>query len=472
MLNYITLGLITAIIVWLSVKILKKSGDFSFLIGFLLLYYWTFAGSWLFIYNDLNENRGNEFGLHYTYLFEKMFPVSADAFYLQSMLLYGLFFILLQVIILFRIKGKINQLQSIENKRFYIHPLRVFIVTIAALSVSIATQFNEIQYAVRYDLSIYTITRSSDNVFYALHKLANLIALLPLLLGFMLQLSARDGIFFIYKRKRGLLFIYLIFIVIVEMYMVLLGNKHELLFSLIFCFIIYLVNFKNVIYWKKIFVFLLIIITPLVFINKLRGYTFDELYRKLTFRQIETQKKPEEKEKKLADKALIQFIFSNELFAANFSMYGVLSKNVNPQFGISFRYLFYAIVPRFIRDNRPPDSYNYYATSVKAKEGQGYTIHHVTGWYLNFGIFGIILGAVFLSILWVSFHNALFKMQEGRRLLFRVFIIICFATIVAEMPQIIRAGPEAYKSIFLEAFIFPTLFFFLVIYKSKPRENE
>jgi len=212
--------------------------------------------------------------------------------------------------------------------------------------------------------------------------------------------------------------------------------------------------------------------TPLVFINKYRAYSFEQLYKKLTFQLIEAEKNKENAKEKIADKALIQFIFSNELFASNFSMYGVLSKNVKAKFGVSFRYLFYAIVPRFISNNRPIDSYDYYATSVNAKEGQGYTIHHVTGWYLNFGIFGIILGAVLLSLIWVSFHNALFKIKEEKRLLFRVFIVICFATIVAEMPQIVRAGPEVYKSILIEAFIFPTMFFFLVIFKFKSGENE
>ena len=50
-------------------------------------------------------------------------------------------------------------------------------------------------------------------------------------------------------------------------------------------------------------------------------------------------------------------------------------------------------------------SYQYYATGVGAREGQGYSIHHATGWYLNFGVAGVVMGAILLGRLWAGLYN-------------------------------------------------------------------
>jgi len=34
---------------------------------------------------------------------------------------------------------------------------------------------------------------------------------------------------------------------------------------------------------------------------------------------------------------------------------------------------------------------------VGAIQNQGYSLHHATGWYLNFGYFGVALGAVVMA---------------------------------------------------------------------------
>ena len=88
---------------------------------------------------------------------------------------------------------------------------------------------------------------------------------------------------------------------------------------------------------------------------------------------------------------------SNEAFAAHFSLYGTLKFNVAPTIGWSVYSLAASIVPRMVWADRPEDVYPYYAEQVGVNPDQGYTLHHATGWYLNFGFTGIIAGGLFVG---------------------------------------------------------------------------
>ena len=69
-----------------------------------------------------------------------------------------------------------------------------------------------------------------------------------------------------------------------------------------------------------------------------------------------------------------------------------------------------SVIPRFAWPSRPPDIYLHYADSIGVAEGQGFTIHHATGWYLNFGVLGILVGALLWGWVWarcsVDIHRA------------------------------------------------------------------
>jgi len=98
-------------------------------------------------------------------------------------------------------------------------------------------------------------------------------------------------------------------------------------------------------------------------------------------------------------RTVTNLIFSNEMFAGHFSMYGVLSKQVKPKIGFSFKNLLYSFVPSTLVKNRPIDSYTFYAQEMGFKPGQGFTINYITAWYLNFSYFGLIIGPLFLTII-------------------------------------------------------------------------
>jgi hypothetical protein len=146
---------------------------------------------------------------------------------------------------------------------------------------------------------------------------------------------------------------------------------------------------------------------------------------------------------------------SNEAFGAHFSMYAVLAAGSQPQFGYSLYSLACSLIPRVLWPERPRDIYLYYSESIGAIQNQGYSIHHATGWYLNFGYAGVALGAILLGLLWAYCLNAHQRIRLRTGLLFRIFATIAPWVFVACLPPMVRSGPEGYKGLAVDGFMTP-----------------
>src|SRR5262249_30285408 len=146
---------------------------------------------------------------------------------------------------------------------------------------------------------------------------------------------------------------------------------------------------------------------------------------------------------------------SNEAYAAHFSMYGVLANNVEPKFGYSLYSLVCSVVPRLVWKDRPPAIYSYYSASVGAIQNQGYSLHDATGWYLNFGYPGVALGGVLLGFAWAFCMRSRSMIRAKSGLTFRLFAVVSPWLFVACLPPLVRAGPEAYKGLFIEGVLIP-----------------
>jgi hypothetical protein len=159
-------------------------------------------------------------------------------------------------------------------------------------------------------------------------------------------------------------------------------------------------------------------------------------------------------------------IFSNEMFAGHFSMYGVLSKHVKPKIGFSFKNLLYSFIPSTIVQKRPLDSYTFYAQEMGFKPGQGFTVNYITAWYLNFSYFGLILGPLFLSfILLLPFYLA----TKLKRNLFHLFAIIAMCGITGFAAMMVRTGPESLKALMYESILIPMFIVYAAISFDKAR---
>jgi len=151
-------------------------------------------------------------------------------------------------------------------------------------------------------------------------------------------------------------------------------------------------------------------------------------------------------------RAITGIVFSNELFAGHFSMYGVIHYNVPVNLGISFKNLVYSFIPSFIQKERPQDVYGYYAEQLKLPKDQGFTINHITAWYINFGLIGILIGPVFIGLILISpllIGSKIWKHFPGNTAIFIISMITCFGA------MLIRSGPEGVKSILYEGVIIP-----------------
>jgi len=155
------------------------------------------------------------------------------------------------------------------------------------------------------------------------------------------------------------------------------------------------------------------------------------------------------------------------MFAAHMSMYGVLSQYVPLTNGISIWGLACSLIPRVILSERPESAYEYYARKVNAVKGQGYTIHHATGWYLNFGLLGIILGAVLFAAIWVFFYSKIGGLNAGTHIYLNIILTIGLACLTAQIPTLIRSGPESYKALVFEAILILAIFIYLTRSKIK-----
>ncbi len=151
-------------------------------------------------------------------------------------------------------------------------------------------------------------------------------------------------------------------------------------------------------------------------------------------------------------RAFTGILFSNELFAGHFSMYGVIHYSVPINLGISFKNLVFSFIPSFIQKERPQDVYGYYAEQLKLPKDQGFTINHITAWYINFGLIGILIGPVFIGLILMSpllIGSKIWKHFPGNTAIFIFSMITCFGA------MLIRSGPEGLKSILYEGVIIP-----------------
>ena len=87
----------------------------------------------------------------------------------------------------------------------------------------------------------------------------------------------------------------------------------------------------------------------------------------------------------------------------------------------------------------------------------GFTIHHATGWYLNFGVIGIVIGAAILSGIWVTLYNRHCRLLFQRPRVTNIFWSVASSAFVAQLPGLIRSGPEGYRGVFLAGIIVPAI---------------
>ena len=536
MIILVSLFFVSLIILWIQLKIWSVERNIVFPIFTAIFYFWSLAGSWLFCFDQLTHF-GKSIGLQYYYLLEKMFYVHFDATYLQVIWMYAVFIVIFQLFIYLGIR-RVKKFPSIKtiNTPIYFQPAVFLFSALIFLCLSVLIVKDVIIYSLLLHESVYLNIRSAAINNYTLHQYACWIMIVSLFVYVGLFLRHNDPA--ITVKKPGVFF-WIVF-GICNLYLVMIGSRHEVFFGGIVVFILMSYPFRKIRDSKKLYlvvisvwVFILMLNDPIrslmpVIANK-TGLTFilsskenlNKAYLFSSDRTFISHKSPEISERIIERNALIDttiyikkdtiiinknslmeqlhqhpdyifidnkklkfanshismayqnnsnftklmltlsnVIFSNEMFAGHFSMYGVLSKKVQPKIGFSFKNLLYSYVPSTIIKKRPMDSYTFYAQQMGFKSEQGFTINYITAWYLNFSYFGLILGPLFLAALLVLPFYLEKKLKSNVSQLFSI-IALCGITGFAAM--MVRSGPESFKALVYESIMIPLFIVYAAI---------
>ena len=476
---YFLLVLVTGLICYKAYQIWARDYDFTIPIVVFFMLYFSIGGAYIYPIDQYFNFAGASIGLHYLPIFQKLFEVNFDWNYIISVGTYLLFILVFLQAYLFGISKGILHLKLFQmkgkqvNYRFLVNPYVVFTFTLFFVLLSFYTLRDEIFYAISNQKSIYLITRANTNRLYTIHQLANSFSVLIPFIAFSFVIL-KSNRFNIYVKNNSLSVGLILFSCILSaLYIVLLGNRREVLSGIVICLLICLNSYKQINY-GRLGVMLSICIVFFLANDFFRSTAIPKFLNESLNMEQKSNFVLVPKIQTEADKidaiyqskqAITSFLFSNELFYAHFSMYGVLDKKVPLTYGSSFLYLGTSLVPRILYADRPKDIYAHYASEVKATEGQIYTIHHAAGWYLNFGFIGVIIGAVLLASLFVlAFHLNRSTVQFSSAGMALLKFLLPFL-LTAQIVTFITAGPEAYKALILEGVVIPVVLLYFCLGK-------
>lgn len=438
------LSVATVVIAILAVLLWWKTRAVAFPVGAFFLYYWSLYGGWAIVADGL----GRDSGKHYHYLFDRLFVIYLDRAYFTALAYYALFIVLVLLAALWRVRGV--RTDSLPGSRLRLLHSRVLVICAAALGASYLIMSDALSFASSMGISGYLATRQDPTELFTLHQVLNRVAIIPTALGLAVYASGPDARYIVGASLPLFGRAYTALLLAAFAYCVALGNKNELFFALVAAVLLYLSNARKprlgLLAGSGTAAF-----GSIAWIDLMRGKPLSALASGLDLREI-------------ASSAYAVALSSNEAFGAHFSLYGVLRYDIPFTYGTSLLSLAASVVPRIAWPSRPGTIYEHYTAHVGAVYGQGYSIHHATGWYLNFGVMGIVIGALLLGSLWAALYNRLGG-PSGRpgTLAGALFSTIAFMTFTANLPALIRAGPEAYKGVAVDAFLIPFVCFYLAM---------
>lgn len=428
---YLVLLVVTVCYLALALAVWQRTREIAFAIGLGFLYYWTLWGAWFIVY-DL---RGGDSGMQYQYFFYKMFPLHLDTDYFWTLILYSLFLLTIQVVLLCMLRS--------TRKEPPLKPIVIFhgkMLLLAGVAgvVSYLIVRNSFSAAASLGVSGYQYVRNDASIsrWFTLHQLLNRTSLFTCMVGLSVYFAGRNAVYIAGAGRRWHLFTYLGLLAGLFAMNLFLGDRHELVSSFLAGGLFYLANDRRP---KKLLIFsaLALVAVAVGIVGMTRGQAVAQAVSDLgVFQTVVT--------------SLFTSLTSNEPFAAHMSMYGVLHKHVPITYGLSIVSFLLSLVPRAIWENRPGDIYVYYATSIGTIEGQGYTIHHATGWYLNFGVLGVVAGAIVVAWSWAKLWDVFRRSIDAQSHVSRVFRALGFWTFTASISGLIRSGPEGYKTVLLD----------------------
>jgi len=437
---YAVLSASTVVIALLALVLYRSRRDFGIPVGIAALYYWSLYGAWSLI---LDKQGGNS-GMVYHYLESKMFPIALDDNYLIALVLYAVFIISVELTMICTLR----KARARSYPRLLLRHEPILLLGFAAAIGSFLIMREKLGIAYAINASAYRYTRSDPGDWFTLHQVLNRVALIPPAIGVAVLAAGRNSRYFVSAAPVYVWPGYVTLLGGMCAFAFLLGNKNEVFTALVAGFLAYVASTERP-NWLRAGLAGSLGMWFLYTIDLFRGESLSGLWDAVTQRLSQANE-------------VGRFVSSsNEAFAAHFSMYGVLAARTPINFGYSLYSLACALVPRVLWPERPRDIYLYYTESVGTIQNQGYSLHHATGWYLNFGYAGVVLGGIVMGLVWSMCLNAHGRYGGRRGILLRLLAVIAPWTFVANIAPLVRAGPEGYKGLIIEGALIPVgaLFF-------------
>jgi oligosaccharide repeat unit polymerase len=448
---YILLSIATIIIIVLALLIWVKTRSISFPIGIAFMYFLSVFGAWTMVADRLGEG-GNR---QYEYLEKKLFTIYLDEFFFWNIVFFSLFIIVVELLVLITVKRHRNH-EEFPKPGIQISHVVILLISTLSGAVSYLLVKEDLATAAWLNVSPYELMKrglGEVSPYFTIHQLLNRLALVPAMLGFIIYCSGKNPRLIAGRGGRWTFFGYLIIIGALVWLAFILGYKSDLFFPGVSAVLFYLVNAERP-RIKLLVVMSCFIVMGMGLTDMLRYVSLADLAG--TVWNFTTED------------FLTVFRFAstnNEAYAAYFSMYGALSQDIPLTYGSSLISMLASTIPRFLWADRPVDIYSYFAESVNAVEGQGYTVHHAAGWYLNFGTIGLLFGAVLMGWIWGKFYNSFSNVQDRKFRVHYIFSSIAPWIFVAYIHAMMRAGPEVYKGLFLEGIFMPLTVLLLASYR-------
>lgn len=464
---YAALVLFTAAYFWCGRVLYRRTNDVSIPIGLALIYYWTFAGAWFFIGDAALGFEGYRIGLGYYYLMQKMFPFVMNGNYLLALGAYALFATgLLGTLLLLVPRGvrTTPALVRLDHRYMLIGGLLCML-----FSVIIALPW--LQEAWRNGEPFYTALRKHTTYLATLRAWADRGAALCFVFGYAIMLGSGDRRSFFDDRARPWHRVaYPVAMLTLGVYLSLLGDRHTLFAVLILTTIFLLDRYRRR-GLRLAAIPVIMIVLLLAFGGWVRGYTPQGVKPSIDtspFTLSRIAHVPRQQVGLLRKAG--NTVLGNEMFAAHFSMFGILEREVSVEPWISLRYLGCCV--GLCRDDGlpTPSVYDHYADAAHLDPSQGYTIHHASGWYLNFGWAGLPIGGAFLGLLWGGMIRV--RVHTSARSRYRVLTLMLPYLLVSYLPPLLRSGPEAYWGVGIEGILMPMTILVLASALNWPWKRE
>lgn len=451
MIYLVLLTLTTLAAVYLQYKIWQKTKSIVLLLPTLVIYYWSMMGGWAVTIDLLTGNALEHVGFHYYSYFDKLFAIQLNSSYFFSLCMFSLFLLVFQASVLFMVRRVSTDASQPARS---IPVLNHWVLIGFACMMAVTSYFfirAQIGEAIMNHESLYIYLSHHAGSYYSLYQISKSASLFLVLFGISLMMSQQEG-----KRFRGnysiaLIIAYAMVLFVLLTYSALIGSRNDLLFAFLFAIALYVTNSKKVSFYR-IGILLGGLAAIIVLIEMTRALPILDYLGLSTGPGIPTEQVVQ---KMSFTSSVLSLMASNEMFAGHMSMYGAVYYDVPFTYGGSFNYLIHSMIPRFVEATRPLDSYQHYAASIHYTEVQGFTINHATGWYVNFGMPGVAMGALLLGLL-VGYAFLIQSKVNTSNWFWYIVQTILLLSIAAFFPALIRTGPEGFKALFFEAILIPS----------------